>query len=140
MSEQVVVFRLGDEEYAVPIEQVREIINYIPVTKLPNTPDYYEGIINVRGKLIPVINFSAKLGFVERQCIRQIVILETEGNEIGITVDAVTEVLKTADDKFSSIVMNHEETNKVNTVYNSGERIIIILDINNIFKNEISSN
>lgn len=59
-EEQLVVFRLGKEEYAVSISQVREIIKYQSATKLPGTPSYIEGIINVRGKMIAVIELSAR--------------------------------------------------------------------------------
>ena len=90
---QLVVFKIGLWEYAIPIASVREIMNYVPVTKLPETPAYVEGIINVRGKIVPVVNFAKKMGLVSGRESRQIVIVETQDKEIGLTVDNVTEVI-----------------------------------------------
>lgn len=59
-SEQFVVFQLATEEYAIPISQVKEIIRYNEATKLPNTPGYIDGIINLRGKVISVIDLAGK--------------------------------------------------------------------------------
>ena len=61
-EEQLVVFRLGKEEYAVSIAQVKEIIHYKGATKMPNTPAYMEDIINLRGKVIPVIELAMRFG------------------------------------------------------------------------------
>ncbi len=61
-SEQLVVFRLGSEEYAVTIAQVKEIIRYGGATRLPNTPEHLEGIINLRGKVIPVVDLGKRFG------------------------------------------------------------------------------
>ena len=70
-TEQFVVFQLSKEEYAVPISQVKEIIRYKGATKLPSTPEYMEGIINLREKIIPVIDLAGKF------------VLQTEKNLIN---------------------------------------------------------
>ncbi|MGI6092767.1 MAG: purine-binding chemotaxis protein CheW [Veillonellaceae bacterium] len=61
-EEQLVVFRLGNEEYGVSISQVREIIQYRTATRLPNTPDFMEGIISLRSKVIPALDLAKKFG------------------------------------------------------------------------------
>jgi len=63
-----VVFQLAKEEYAVPISQVKEIIRYTSATKLPNMPGYAEGIINLRGKILPVIDLANKFALLTVYC------------------------------------------------------------------------
>ena len=126
---QLVAFRIGREEYAIPIEQVREIINYMPVTRLPETPAYFKGIINVRGKIIPVVDSAARLDLVTDLAAKQIVIVETGDKEVGLTVDTVTEVIQTADGNFSRVESVGNDGQKIRTVYNLPGRIIILLDL-----------
>jgi purine-binding chemotaxis protein CheW len=95
VEEQLVVFRLGKEEYAISISQVREIIHYQGATKLPNTPDYTQGIINLRGKIIPVIDLAMRFNLeTEKVSDRRAIIIETVDQEFAIIVDEVTEVKK----------------------------------------------
>jgi len=129
---QLVVFRLREEEYAMPIEQVREIINSIPVTKLPDTPSYVVGVINVRGKIISVVDFAAKLGLVENQVSKQIVIVEVLGKEVGLTVDEVTEVIQTVQENFAVVDSLVGGGRGVNNVYKLEQRIIVLLDLEHI--------
>jgi purine-binding chemotaxis protein CheW len=84
-------FRLANEEYAVPILSVREIIGILPITSLPRTPDFIEGVINLRGTIIPVMDLRTRLGMPWREPTREtcIVVLRFEGLELGLVVDAV---------------------------------------------------
>lgn len=133
MSMQLVVFRLCREEYAVLIEKVREIINYLPVTRLPGTPAYFEGVINVRGKNVPVIDFAAKLGLrAAEEANKQIVIVETRNKEVGLTVDTVTEVIQTAPENFASVEAAETGGQSLRKVYKFHDRIIILLDIEQV--------
>lgn len=130
---QLVVFRLYDEEYAVMIERVREIINYVPVTRLPGAPTYSEGIINIRGKIVPVADFAAKMGLPAKgQASRQIVIVETMGKEVGLTVDAVTEVIQTTAENFASVDPADAGSHSFRKVYKFHDRTIIMLDIEQV--------
>lgn len=128
MSTQLVVFRVGNEEYAIPIEQVKEIINYVPVTQLPGAPACFSGIIDVRGKIVPVVNFAVTLGLIAKQETKQIVIVEADGKDIGLTVDMVTEVIQAVPENFSNLESLGGETH-VKTVYKLQNRIILLLDI-----------
>ncbi|MCX7816635.1 MAG: chemotaxis protein CheW [Syntrophales bacterium] len=92
-------FTLDGEEYGIGILKVREIIGMMPITSVPRTPDYVKGVINLRGKVIPVIDLRLKFGmqpmdYTERTCII-VVEISGEGKKIpmGIVVDAVSEVL-----------------------------------------------
>lgn len=130
MSMQLVVFRLSDEEYAIMVDRVREIINYVPVTRLPGAPTYFEGVINVRGKIVPVVDFAAKMGLpAQEQLGRQIVIVETLNKEVGLTVDAVTEVIQTVPENFASVDSAETGIHSLRKVYRFHDRIIILLDI-----------
>jgi purine-binding chemotaxis protein CheW len=92
-------FSLADEEYGIGILKIREIIGMMPITSIPQTPGFVKGVINLRGKVIPVIDLRLKFemeacGYTERTCI---IVVEVEGGEgrilFGIVVDSVSEVL-----------------------------------------------
>ncbi len=92
-------FTLADEEYGIGILKIKEIIGMMPVTTVPQTPDFVKGVINLRGKVIPVMDLRLRFGmeaidYTERTCI---IVVEIEGNtgtiQIGIVVDSVSEVL-----------------------------------------------
>ena len=96
-------FRLGEEEYGVEILRVREIIGLIDVTPLPRTPDYVKGVINLRGKIIPVIDLRTKFGlpavdYTEATCVIgvEVTTSDDEQFQMGVIVDTVSEVLDIA--------------------------------------------
>ncbi len=92
-------FALGDEEYGLGILKVREIIGIMEITPVPHTPDYVKGVINLRGRVIPVLDLRLKFGmeskgYVDRTCV---IVVEVQGQagtiQIGMVVDSVSEVL-----------------------------------------------
>jgi purine-binding chemotaxis protein CheW len=91
-------FFLDDEEYGIEILKVQEIIGMMAVTRVPRTPDYIRGVINLRGKVIPVIDLRLKFGMetIERTDETCIIVIKTGGVEIGVVVDRVSEVLDIA--------------------------------------------
>jgi purine-binding chemotaxis protein CheW len=96
-EEQVVVFRLGTEEFAVPIAAVQEIVRVPDVlTHVPKAPDYVEGVINLRGYVLPVMDQRRRLGLAdaERNDAQRIMVYAYNGMRMGFIVDAVSEVLK----------------------------------------------
>jgi len=127
-NRQLVVFKIGNEEYAIPIEQVKEIIDYLPVTTLPDTPAYFEGIIDVRGKIIPIINLAAKIGRIADET-RQIVIVDIHNKAVGLTVGTVTEVVQAIDDNFEDLELVGFPIQNTKTVCKLQNRIIILLDV-----------
>ena len=94
-SFQVLVFYLAEEKYAIPIESIREIIRYVEATTVPHTVDFLEGIISLRGEMIPLINGRKRLGREPKQPDRRtrIIILEEGAHHFGILVDAAAQVL-----------------------------------------------
>ncbi len=101
-------FTLADEEYGIGILKVKEINGMIPITSVPRTPDFVKGVINLRGKVIPVIDLRLKFGmpaidYTDRTCI---IVVEIEANDmtiqIGIVVDAVSEVLNIKEEEIEN--------------------------------------
>lgn len=136
-------FRLGEEEYGVEILRVREIIGLIDITPLPRTPSFVKGIINLRGKIIPVIELRRKFGlnsveFTDETCV---IVMEatdaeeTEQFQIGVIVDTVSEVLDIARDSIEPAPRFGHALNtdfilgmgKVKTA--DEEKVIVLLDI-----------
>lgn len=93
---QLVTFKLCDEEYAVDILKVQEINRMVEITSVPNAPSYVEGVINLRGKVIPVINLRKKFGLniKEVDTHSRIMVVDIGGTIIGLIVDSVSEVLR----------------------------------------------
>jgi len=93
---EVLVFQLSQEKYGIPIDHVVEIIRFVEATEVPHTVDFLEGIISLRGEMIPVLNGRKRLGHEEKRPDRKtrIVILEEENEHFGITVDATNQVIR----------------------------------------------
>jgi purine-binding chemotaxis protein CheW len=135
-EEQLVLFRLGNEEYAISITQVKEIIQYKDATKLPNTPEYMEGIITLRGKVIPVVNLALRLELTtSKESDRRVLIVETAGREIGIVVDDVTEVIRLQE---SAIEPPPTATANgyIRGIGKEENRLLILLDVDKLFGEE----
>ena len=93
---QLVSFRMGHEEFGVDILLVREINRMVEITEVPKSPEYVEGIINLRGKVIPIVNLRQRMGLPKKEQDKdtRIVVVELEDQLIGFVVDAVSEVLR----------------------------------------------
>ena len=92
-------FSLADEEYGIGILKIKEIIGMLPITSVPQTPEFVKGVINLRGKVIPVMDLRLRFGmesidYTERTCIIVVeIVVESKIVKIGIVVDSVSEVL-----------------------------------------------
>lgn len=137
---QLVVFTLGIEEYAINISYAQEIIRVPILRRIPSTPDFIEGVFNLRGKVIPVIDLKKRFGFgsSERTEDNRLLILDFYGTKLGIIVDDVSEVVKIDGDMIQSL--NDEiagiSKNSIQGITLLGERIIMILDVEKL-KSEI---
>lgn len=136
-SEQLVVLQLAAEEYAIPISQVKEIIRYHGATKLPNTPDYMDGIINLRGKVIPVIDLAGKFAVTaEKAADKQALIVEAASQEVGLVVDAVTEVIRLEETSIEAVSGMAQSTEYIRSIGKVDNRLLIILELNKLFTQE----
>jgi purine-binding chemotaxis protein CheW len=136
---QLVIFRLAKEEYGLPITKVQEINRLVPITKLPQTPSFMEGIINLRGRVIPVIDLRKRfqLAAAEQSEDNRIIIVEVNGQTVGVIVDAVTEVVRLA----AASIEPPPPTFIIDAQYIHGvgkldDRLLILLDIDRILTSQ----
>ena len=135
---QLVGFTIGKELFGVDILMVQEIIRAAPITAVPNSPDFVEGVINLRGNIIPVIELRKRLGFAMPDVSMEgswILILDIEGRITGFIVDSVTEVLKIEESTIEpppDIVVAGLESQYIRGVCEIDEKLLILLEFNRI--------
>lgn len=137
----LVVFDLDNEEYGVEIGQVREIIKMEEISKIPRAPNYIEGVINLRGQVTTVISLRKKFGLEQKEVDQytRIIVAEIDGLTLGITVDAVNEVLKLPTKNIEptpAIVANDVDTRYIRGIGKLDDRLLILLDINRIMNED----
>ncbi len=130
---QLVVFRLGRYAYGFDIDAVREIIRMQEITRVPNAPENIEGVINLRGRICPVMDLRRRLGVsvTSATADSRIVVVEIEGEDMGMIVDAVTEVLRAPADLIqppASLVVT-SDMRVVRDIVNLGDRLIIVVQL-----------
>lgn len=132
-NQQLVVFSLANEEYGVPITQVQEIIRKPEITRIPGMPDFIEGVINLRGKIIPVIDLRKRFGLErkEESDKTRTVVADAANQTIGLVVDSVSEVVNLPKDQIDPIPPSIAS---IDAEYLSGvgkieKRIVILLDL-----------
>lgn len=129
---QIVIFRLGEEEYGLNISKIQEIIRVPGITRLPNTPDYVLGMFNLRGDIIPIIDLKKKFlrVFEEYTAEARVIVMETEDAKVGIIVDEISEImavsseLSVGKEKISASI----KSDNLLGVVTIAERLIILLD------------
>jgi purine-binding chemotaxis protein CheW len=136
MEKQLVIFELGSENFGIEIASVEGINKMLEITKIPQSPDYMEGITNLRGSVLPVIDLSKRFGMVpqERNNDTRIMVANVEGLKVGMIVSAVSEVL-TIDD--SVIEPPPPLASSINSEYIVGvakidKRLVILLDLGKV--------
>ena len=97
---QLVGFELGDEKFGVEILCVKEIIRVVSITRVPRAPEFVEGIINLRGDVIPVIDLRHRLGFAHQEFGKatRLIVVELDEQQVGFVVDSVSQVLRVPSD------------------------------------------
>ena len=137
---QLVVFRLADEEYGVDVSTVREIIHPQQITRVPNAPEFVEGVINLRGRVCPVVDLRKRFDVAvgETTAETRIVIVDIEGEDVGVIVDAVTEVLTITAERLSeaSEVLTFSDSDTVEGIADVGERLVILVGLATVLSNE----
>ena len=139
---QLVSFMLADEEYGVEVLKVREIIRMPTITKMPNVPQYVEGIINLRGKVIPIISMRSRLSLAENENSGQtrIIIMDVAGSLTGFIVDAVSEVIRINSSEIqpppTMVLSGGIDQEFITGVFNHAERLLIIMDTDRLFSDD----
>jgi purine-binding chemotaxis protein CheW len=137
-------FTLQDEEYGIGILEVKEIIGMMAITPIPQTPDFLKGVINLRGKVIPVVDLRLKFGleeadYDERTCIIVVEVrVDTGLTNLGIVVDAVNEVAQLKGDEIEDAPSfgQSAETNYILGMAKSGDKVKTLLDIARVLSQE----
>ena len=134
---QLVVFNIGAEEFGVEIMNVQEIIRMTSITKIPQAPHYVRGIINLRGKIVIVINLNDIMGTGggEQDEDTRIIVAEMGDNVVGFVVDSATEVLrlpKNSVEPAPAIIANKIDTEYVRGVGKIDDRLLILLNLQKI--------
>ena len=143
-SQQYVTFSLGDELFGVEVTRAREILSVTPVTRVPQTPDYLLGVINLRGQVVPVVDMRLKLGLAagaetEDTCIIVVeVLVDGESIIVGALADAVREVLEIRSDQIEPAprLGTRLKTEFITGMGNVDEQFLILLNIDRVFSSE----
>lgn len=134
---QYLTFQLMNEQYGVAIETVREINQYGEVTPVPRTPEYVKGVMNLRGKIIPVVNLRIKFGMDARDITRDtcIIVIDTEIGQVGMIVDAVKEVMDFAEAQIEPPPMlgNEKTMSFVRGMGKIEKNVVILVDVVSAF-------
>ena len=135
---QVVGFRIGNETYGVRIGSVREIVRVPEITSVPSAPDLIEGVINLRGKIVSVVDLRKRFGEKEITANKKnrILVAEVSGKMVGLIVDAASEVIKIPDSEVDlpPSVFEEGELNYVTGVGKVKGRLIILVDLSKILQ------
>ncbi len=133
---QLVVFDLAAEYYGVDIGDVREIIRMQTITRVPGAPLFVEGVINLRGRVVPVVDLRKRLNLQvgEQTKESRIVVVDIDGRDVGVIVDGVTEVLRiplSSIEPASSMITN-VESDYLRGIAKLETKLIILLDLNKV--------
>lgn len=135
---QVVGFRIGRETFGLPISIVREIVRVPEITAVPNAPDYIEGVINLRGRIIPIVDLRKRFGqkSVEASKKNRIVVVELGSRAFGLIVNSASEVLRIPPSEIEepNNVFQEGELDFVTGVGKLKGRLVILLDVSKILK------
>ncbi|HLS53732.1 MAG TPA: chemotaxis protein CheW [Tissierellaceae bacterium] len=132
---QIIIFTIGDKYYGLNTEEVEEIIDETQSKKVPNSPDWVEGLINLRGSVVTTINLSKLLRQKEDLCYNNIIIINDNEEKIGLLIKDVVEVIDIDEKDIEQIDMEAEDA--IIGILRVNDRLVNIIDINILFsKNE----
>jgi len=133
---QLVSFKLGKEEFGVDILKVQEINRMLEITEMPNSPDFVEGIVNLRGRIIPVIDLKKRLNLPikEHDNSTRIIVVELGGKTVGFIVDEVSEVLRIESNitEPPPEMVTGIDSEYITAVAKMEDRLLILLDLNKV--------
>ena len=138
---QLVIFQLAGEEFGVDIMQVQEIIRMPEITRIPQSPEHVKGVINLRGKIIVVINLGARFNLRSKELDddSRVIIVESGDNVVGMVVDSVSEVLRLATSNVEptpEIISAKIKADYLKGVGKLDNRLLILLDLEKVLNDE----
>jgi len=136
MEQQLVIFEVAKEFYGVDISTVEAIIKMQPITAVPHTPAFVEGVTNLRGAVLPVMDLRKRFGLSPQAETKdsRIVVVVMGGLKVGIVVDGVSEVLRVGEDSIEppSPLVSTVDSEFITGIAKVAERLIILLDLSKV--------
>jgi purine-binding chemotaxis protein CheW len=129
---ELLSFRIGGEEYALMVDDVREVLKIVPMTMVPNAPAFILGVMSLRGKITPIVDLCKRLGLQPgvRDEKSRIIVVSTEEEDVGLVVDRVTGVLTVFPDEIKPAPENVEQgAGYIRGITRKGDRLHILLDL-----------
>jgi purine-binding chemotaxis protein CheW len=140
MENQVVVFEVGSEQFGVQISNVESIIKMQPITQLPHVSRFVEGVTNLRGKVLPVIDLRKRFGLEAKQADKnsRIIVIRVDGMEIGMIVDNVSEVLTIPEGAVEAApaIASSVDTAFITGIAKLDPRLVILLDLQKVISTQ----
>ena len=140
METQIVVFELGSENFGVEIASVESIIKMQPITQLPHVSSFVEGVTNLRGKVLPVIDLRKRFGLVPQETDKnsRIIVVSLDQTEVGMIVDEVSEVLTVPAGVVEPVpaITSTVDSSFITGIAKLNQRLVILLDLHSILANE----
>lgn len=135
---QIVGFRIGRETFGLPIGLVQEIVRPPEIAAVPHAPEYVQGVMNLRGRIVPVIDLRRRFGetAIANNRKNRVLVVEVESHAVGLVVDSASEVLKISESQVEPApeVFAEAATNYVTGVAKLGGRLIILVDLKKILR------
>lgn len=136
MEQQLVIFNLGQEDYGLDISSVEGIIKVQEITKMPKAPAVVEGVTNLRGAVVPVIDLRKRFGLPASTLSKdsRIVIIHTNHTKVGMMVDGVSEVLRIPEETIEQTppIISTDETSFIMGIAKLDDRLITLLDVDKV--------
>jgi purine-binding chemotaxis protein CheW len=136
MEKQLVIFELADENYGVDIASVESIIKMEPITVVPRSPSFVEGVINLRGSILPVVDLHKRFKLVVSETAKdaRIVVVNIEGVKVGMVVDGVSEVLRISDESIEPPppMVTNIDSAFITGIAKIGDKLVIMLDLDKV--------
>jgi purine-binding chemotaxis protein CheW len=137
---QLVAFKVGREDFGVDVKKVEGVISPVEITRMPKTPHFVEGIINLRGQIVAVVDLASRLGVeaAARGSATRIVVVEAQDVKVGLTVDSPEVINIDTDDIEASPTLASSEVNSsfIKGVVKLGDRLLILLDVDSVLSDE----
>lgn len=133
-EEQLVVFQLNDQQYALPIQEIQEIIRMTGITRVPNTKPYVEGIINLRGSIVPVLNLNRRMDLpvTAYNDATRVIVVAKDGQKVGLIVDNVLEVGRFQAEEKESPAVAGAGADFLQGVVKKNDRLWLLLNLNRV--------
>lgn len=143
---QIVVFKLGHEEYGLHIDQIKEVVITPNITKMPQTPSFVKGVANIRGNVIAIFDLEERFNLVramETKGSKYTLVVASEDVKMGLLVSEVPNTVSVnasdLDESVSVINDAHAETNYIKGIIKTGKRLIILIDIFKVIDHEMTN-